>query len=88
MKSKHKFNYLIYSQSLEERKNKMNEQGNNFDPQNVLCKVTDVSSAIEKSFQKFIDEEKKSLDELANCLREELSKMELFVPGNSDDQEK
>ena len=62
---------------MEEEKNTVK------DPQNVLCRISDVNHAIQTSFQRFVNEEKKSLEDLADCLKDELSKMELFVPQSS-----
>lgn len=70
------------------KKNMSNEQESNQsenlpDPQNILCRIVDVNSAIQNSFQRFIESENKSLDDLANLLREEMSKIELFAPNIS-----
>jgi len=51
------------------------------DPRNVLCRVVDVNSAIQNSFQRFLQTESKTLEDLATFLSEEMSKMELFVPN-------
>ena len=57
----------------------------NPDPRIVLCRVVDVDGAVQATFKRFIDEQKTSLDDFANIIREELSKMELFVPTNLTD---
>ena len=57
----------------------------NPDPRSVLCRVVDVDGAVQATFKRFIDEQKTSLDDFANIIREELSKMELFVPTNLTD---
>lgn len=51
------------------------------DPSTVLCRIVDVNGAIQTSFQRFVEIETKTLEELANLLREEMSKIELFVPN-------
>lgn len=56
------------------------------DPHNILCRIVDVNSAIQNSFQRFIESENKSLEDLANLLREEMSKIELFAPNISQEQ--
>ena len=53
------------------------------DPQTILCRIVDVNSAIQTSFQKFVESENKTLDGLAETLRNELSKLELFIPTSS-----
>jgi len=50
------------------------------DPRTILCRVVDVNTAISNSFQRFIEAESKTLDDLASLLREEMSQLELFVP--------
>ena len=55
------------------------------DPSTVLCRVVDVNQAIQDAFQKFIEAESKSLEELAHALRDELSKMELFAPAQAEE---
>jgi hypothetical protein len=58
------------------------------DPRTVLCRVVDVDSAVQNTFKRFIEEEKTSLEDFSSIIREELSKMELFVPtGASTDTE-
>lgn len=52
----------------------------------VLCRLNDVNTAIHNSFQKLIESETKSLQELADSLREELSKMDLFVSQESSEE--
>jgi len=50
--------------------------------------VVDVDSAVQNTFKRFIEGEKSSLEDFSNIIREELSKMELFVPtGASTDAE-
>lgn len=51
------------------------------DPSTILCRVVDVNVAIQNSFRKFLETEGKTLEDLANFLREEMSQMELFIPG-------
>jgi hypothetical protein len=51
------------------------------DPSTVLCRVVDVDTAMQNSFRRFLESEGKMLEELAGIIREELSKMELFVPN-------
>jgi hypothetical protein len=51
------------------------------DPNTVLCRIVDVNNAIQNSFKKFLDAEGKTLDDLANFLREEMSQIELFAPS-------
>ncbi len=58
---------------------KMTPETQNPDPSTVLCKVIDVNQAVQNSFKKFLDSEGKTLDELANILRDEMSQIELFV---------
>ncbi len=57
----------------------MTPETQNPDPSTVLCKVIDVNQAVQNSFKKFLDSEGKTLDELANILRDEMSQIELFV---------
>lgn len=54
------------------------------DPSTILCRIVDVDTAIQNSFQRFLGSEGKTLEELANLIREELSKMELFAPNPGD----
>jgi len=68
---------------LHKRKKHMSEHTTQVDPRNVLCRVVDVNSAIQDAFQKFVNSEKKSLDELAEVLREELSQIEFFAPSDT-----
>lgn len=67
------------------KRKEMSEQLENLsqgpDPQTVLCKVIDVEAALGRSFQRFIEEKKGSLEDLVGIAREELSKMELFIPN-------
>jgi len=53
----------------------------------ILCRVIDVNSAIQNSFTRFMDSETKTLDDLAVLLREEMSKIELFAPNVSTEQQ-
>ena len=53
-------------------------------PTNILCRVVDVNSAIQNSFKKFLESEGKTLDDLANFLREEMSQIELFATGDAE----
>lgn len=52
------------------------------DPNKLLCKIVDVNVAIQNSFKQFVEKEGKTLDELAELLREEMSKIELFLTQN------
>lgn len=56
----------------------------NADPKTILCRVIDVEAALAKSFQRFVEEQKGSLEELVDLARQELSKMELFVSAPND----
>lgn len=56
----------------------------NADPKTILCRVIDVETALAKSFQRFVEEQKGSLEELVDLARQELSKMELFVSAPND----
>jgi len=60
------------------------ETTQNPDPNTILCRIVDVNAAIQNSFKKFLDAEGKTLDELANLLREEMSQIELFAPSASE----
>lgn len=73
-----------------ERKNMSTEatSENVPDPSNILCRVVDVNSAIQSSFQKFVESESKTLEDLANLLREEMSQIELFAPYLSQETSK
>lgn len=51
------------------------------DPSTILCRIVDVNNAIQQSFQRFLQSENKTLDELANFMREEMSQIELFAPS-------
>lgn len=53
----------------------------------ILCRVIDVNSAIQNSFTRFLDSETKTLDDLAILLREEMSKIELFAPNVTTEQQ-
>jgi len=53
------------------------------DPRLILCRVVDVNQAIQSSFTRFIESENKSLEDLAMLLREEMSRIELFVPSKA-----
>ena len=55
------------------------ENQQNLDTSLILCRIVDVNSAIQKSFQKFLEVEGKTLEDLANIMREELSTLELFT---------
>ena len=50
------------------------------DPSTILCRVVDVNNAIQNSFQKFIEAENKTLEDLAMLLRDEMSQIQLFAP--------
>jgi hypothetical protein len=63
------------------------ETVHNPDPQTILCRVVDVNNAIQNSFVKFTETENKTLEELANLLKEEMSKIELFAPQIVPNQE-
>lgn len=54
------------------------------DPNTILCRVVDVNQAIQNTFKKFLDAEGKTLEDLANTLREEMSQIELFAPANEE----
>lgn len=56
------------------------------DPRTILCRVVDVEMALGRSFQRFVEEQKGSLEDLMNLAREEFSKMELFTPSSSESQ--
>jgi hypothetical protein len=60
----------------------------NPDPSTILCRIVDVNGAIQQSFQRFIESENKTLEDLANIMREEMSKIELFAPSIVDSQSK
>jgi len=51
------------------------------DPSTILCRVVDVNTAIQNSFRRFLESEGKTLEDLANLIREEMSQMELFIPN-------
>lgn len=51
----------------------------------LLCRVVDVESSLLSAFKRFVEEEKKSLEDMMNLAREELSKMDLFAPKVTDD---
>ena len=51
------------------------------DPNTVLCRIVDINVAIQSSFQRFLESETKTLEDLANLMREEMSKVELFAPA-------
>jgi len=51
------------------------------EPSTVLCRIVDVNGAIQTSFQRFVESETKTLEELTNLMREEMSKIELFAPA-------
>lgn len=57
------------------------QQQTGTDPATILCRIIDVNQAIQNSFQRFLQSEAKTLDELAGLMREELSQIELFAPG-------
>ena len=57
------------------------------DPSTILCRVVDVNNAIHNSFQKFIEAESKTLEDLASLIRDELGQMELFAPQTTDTPE-
>lgn len=57
------------------------------DPRDILCRVVDVNNAIQSSFQKFVELEKKSLDDLVVLLRDELSQIEFFASTEAKDAE-
>jgi hypothetical protein len=50
-------------------------------PSTILCRIVDVNTAIQNSFQRFFQSEGKTLEELASLMREEMSQIELFVPA-------
>lgn len=51
------------------------------DPSTILCRIVDVNTAIQNSFQRFFQSEGKTLEELASLMREEMSQIELFAPS-------
>lgn len=55
------------------------------DPSTILCRVVDVNQAIQNTFKKFLDAEGKTLEDLANTLREEMSQIELFAPATESE---
>lgn len=57
-------------------------------PNVVLCRVVDVNMALQNAFQSFLKAEGKTLDDLATLLRDELAKLELFVPSNTSETNK
>ena len=54
------------------------------DPQSVVCRVVDVNTAILNSFRRFHESDGKTLDDLAELLKDEMSKLELFIPAIED----
>lgn len=56
------------------------------DPSTILCRIVDVNAAIQNSFQRFLQSEGKTLEELANLMREEMSQLELFAPSTEPPQ--
>ena len=63
------------------RENKMTtETTTQPDPSIILCRVIDVNNAIQNTFQKFLSAEGKTLEDLANILKDEMSTIELFAP--------
>jgi len=56
------------------------------DPSTILCRIVDVNTAIQNSFQRFLEVETKTLEDLANIMREEMSKIELFAPSSDSTQ--
>jgi len=52
------------------------------DPATILCRIVDVNNAIQQSFQRFLQTENKTLDELAELMRDEMSRIELFAPAH------
>jgi hypothetical protein len=62
-------------------------QSDGTDVSMILCRVIDVNSAIQNSFTRFLDSENKTLDDLAMLLRDEMSKIELFAPNLTTDQQ-
>lgn len=57
------------------------------DPSTILCRIVDVNGAIQNSFQRFLEGETKTLEDLANLMREEMSKIELFAPAVESTQQ-
>lgn len=57
------------------------------DPSTILCRIVDVNGAIQNSFQRFLEGETKTLEDLANLMREEMSKIELFAPAAETTQQ-
>lgn len=51
------------------------------DPSTILCRIVDVNNAIQLSFQRFLQSENKTLEDLATLMQEEMSKIELFAPA-------
>jgi len=79
---------MVYNRSIVlhgTERNKMSEETTapqtGPDPSTILCRVVDVNQAIQNSFQRFMDAEAKSLEDLALLLREEMSQIELFAPA-------
>jgi len=65
----------------EENLTQESTQSPEHDPNTILCRIVDVNLAIQNAFQVFIQSENKTLDELANLMRDEMSKIELFAPS-------
>lgn len=56
------------------------------DPSTILCRIIDVNNAIQQSFQRFLQSESKTLEDLAAMMQEEMSKIELFAPAQEPPQ--
>jgi len=72
---------------LQEQESTSQEETQNNDTvrQHLLCKVVDVESALLTAFQRFVEEQKSSLEDMMLLAKEELSKMELFAPRTDVD---
>ena len=55
------------------------ENGNATTRQQLMCRVIDVENALLTSFQRFVEEQKSTLEDMMMIAKEELSKMELFA---------
>jgi hypothetical protein len=63
----------------------MTTQQQGSDPSTILCSVVDINQAIQNTFKKFLNTEGKTLEDLANMLREEMSQIELFAPATESE---
>lgn len=60
------------------------EASNKVSREHLLCRVVDVELSLLGALRRFVEEEKSSLEDMMNLMREELSKMELFAPKFDD----